>query len=218
MIMRGLLVVALSTFASLVMALDNGFETLETPLPTSVVEGQIEVVELFWYGCPHCYDLEPTLESWVGAKPDNVVFVRIPAIFRKAWVPAAKAYYTAELLGVADQLHAALFNAVHVDGGHLHSMAEIEALFVAEGVSAETFRAEYDSFAVDRKIRAAIKATRDYRITGVPSIIVNGKYRTTASLAGGTNEAMLAVVDQLISQELPLVAGTEAETPVVLAE
>ena len=213
--MRGLMALCLLSCSALLLAAESGYETLENAVPTAVDEGQVEVVELFWYGCPHCYSLEPALTDWAEAKPDNVVLTRMPAIFRKGWVPGAKAYYTALMLGVEEQLHPVLFKAVHVDGGQLSSAQEIEALFVAEGISAEVFRTEYEGFAVDRMVRAAIKATRDYRITGVPSMIVNGKYRTTATLAGGSNEAMLEVVDQLIVGEA---GAAVVDEPVAVAE
>ncbi|MCG2635352.1 MAG: thiol:disulfide interchange protein DsbA/DsbL, partial [Gammaproteobacteria bacterium] len=194
------LTLLLSVFTLVAAAADEGYETLALPLPTSAGPGEIEVVELFWYGCPHCYNLEPTLSDWVEARPDNVVFKRIPAVFRKGWVPAARAYYTAQILGVEERVHPALFKAIHEHNARLNTVEDIEKIFVAEGVSAEDFRTEYESFGVDRSVRVAIQATRDYQITGVPSIIVNGKYRTTASLAG-SNEAMLEVVSQLIAKE-----------------
>jgi thiol:disulfide interchange protein DsbA len=179
--------------------------TLSNPQPTSSGD-QIEVVELFWYGCPHCYHLEPLVEEWLASKPDDVEFVRMPAVLGPNWELYGKAYYTAELLGVLDKVHPALFDAIHKDKKKIRDEAALQKLFVKQGVSAEDFRNTFSSFAVNVKLNNAKQMTRRYAITGVPTVIINGKYRTSASQAG-SNINIIKVMDYLIMQERPRVAA-----------
>lgn len=182
-------------------AVDEGskYQTIANPQPTTDT-GTIEVLELFWYGCPHCYHLEPEIEAWLKTKPDDVTFVRMPAILGPTWELGARAFYTAELLGVTDKIHTPLFERLHKDKKPLRSAADIKAFFVERGVSAEEFDKTFNSFAVITKTNRAKQARDMYGITGVPALVVNGKYRTTARLAGGDKQ-MLEVVNVLIEQE-----------------
>lgn len=184
------------------MSIDEGIEyhKIDPPQPT-VTQDKIEVVELFWYGCPHCYHFEPMLQKWLKNKPDNVVFVRIPAIFNPGWALHAKAYYTAEALGVLDKLHEPLFDAIHKHHKRLGSEEELQKFFAEYGVSAEDFSNTFHSFVIDAKVRRAADLSKRYHIDGVPSMIVNGKYRTDGTLAHGQPE-ILKVVDYLINKEL----------------
>jgi thiol:disulfide interchange protein DsbA len=175
------------------------FKALPQPQETAS-EDKIEVVELFWYGCPHCYYLEPVIGNWLKNKPDDVEFVRMPAIVGPPWELLAKAYYTAEFLGVMDKVHYALFDAIHKDKKKLNDEAAVQAIFEAQGVSAEDFKNTFGSFAVAVKVNNAKMMTKRYAISGVPTLIVNGKYSTSGSLAG-SNENILKVVDYLIEQE-----------------
>jgi thiol:disulfide interchange protein DsbA len=177
----------------------DGYIALANPQPTSSGD-RIEVVELFWYGCPHCYDLEPYIQAWLKDKPDDVAFVRMPAILGTRWELLAKAYYTAELLGVLDRTHPALFDAIHAKHMKIDDEAALEAFFVEQGVSAEDFKNTFDSFAVAVRINTARMMTRRYAITGVPTLIVNGKYATGGRQAGSTKGIMDAV-DYLIEKE-----------------
>jgi thiol:disulfide interchange protein DsbA len=172
---------------------------LASPQPTSAGD-RIEVVELFWYGCPHCYRLEPLLAEWLTSKPDDVVFTRMPAVLGPSWELYGKAYYTAEFLGVQDKIHQALFSALHTDRKKISDEAALQDLFVAQGVSAEDFRNTFNSFAVSVKLNNAKQMTKRYAITGVPTVIINGKYSTSASQAG-SNENIIKVMDFLIAQE-----------------
>jgi thiol:disulfide interchange protein DsbA len=172
---------------------------LSNPQPTSNGD-RIEVVELFWYGCPHCYHLDPFLKDWAANKPDDVEFVRMPAIVSKRWELLAKAYYTAELLGVADKTHIALFEAIHKDKRKINDEAALRDFFVEQGVSAEDFKNTFNSFAVNVKVNNAKQMTRRYAITGVPTIIVNGKYSTSPGMARG-NEGVIKVMNYLIEKE-----------------
>ena len=177
------------------------YVALSSPQPTSSGD-KIEVVELFWYGCPHCYYLEPFITEWLASKPDEVEFVRMPAVLGPSWELFGKAYYTSELLGVQDKIHPALFSAIHRDKKKIRDEAALQALFVEQGVSAGDFRNTFSSFAVNVKLNNAKQMTRRYAITGVPTVIINGKYRTSASQAG-SNQGIIKVMDYLIMQERP---------------
>ncbi|MGD2138242.1 MAG: thiol:disulfide interchange protein DsbA/DsbL [Gammaproteobacteria bacterium] len=177
----------------------DGYTVLANPQPTSSGE-KIEVLELFWYGCPHCYDLEPYIRKWLDGKPDDVVFVRLPAIVGPRWELLAKAYFTAELLGVLDKVHPALFDAIHAEHREINDEGALEAFFVEQGVATEDFRGTFNSFAVAVKTNTAKMKTRQYAITGVPTVIVNGKYSTSGRQAG-SNQGIIDVVRYLIKQE-----------------
>ena len=172
---------------------------LSNPQQTSAPD-KIEVVELFWYGCPHCYDLEPHIQQWLESKPDDVVFVRLPAVLGQRWELLAKAFFTAELLGVQDKVHPALFHAIHDRKQKFNDEAAVQDLFREQGVPAEEFRNTFGSFAVSVKLNNAKLMTRRYAITGVPTLIVNGKFSTGGRQAG-SNANIIKVVDYLVAQE-----------------
>ncbi len=181
---------------------DEGIEykRLKSPVPTQVESGKVEVVELFWYGCPHCFRLEPDLHKWLKNKPENVEFIRIPAIFNKTWELHAKAYYTADFLGVMDKIHKPLFDAMHLKKQRLGTAAEIREFFIKQGVSAKDFDSVFKSFGVDAKVRRAKTLSKQYGISGVPAVIVNGKYLTDGPMAGG-RKGMIDVMNYLIKKE-----------------
>jgi len=185
------------------------YTALASPQPTNSGD-KIEIVELFWYGCPHCYRLEPEMEQWLANKPDDVEFVRMPAIVGPPWELLAKAFYTAEFLGVMDTMHLALFDYLHKDKKKIINEAELQAFFVEQGVSNEDSRNTYTSFAVAMKGNNSKLMTQRYGITGVPTIIVNGKYNTSGSLAG-SNENIIKVMDYLIAQERTALATTKKQ-------
>jgi len=204
MLTRWLLILVLPAFmATTVLAAGytegKEYKALASPQPTSSGD-KIEIVELFWYGCPHCYRLEPVMDQWLASKPDDVEFVRMPAIVGPPWELLAKAFYTAEFLGVMDTMHLALFDYLHKDKKKIINEAELQAFFVEQGVSKEDFRNTYTSFAVAMKVNNAKLMTQRYGITGVPTVIVNGKYNTSGSLAG-SNENIIKVMDYLVKQE-----------------
>jgi thiol:disulfide interchange protein DsbA len=178
---------------------EGGYETLSPAQPVQNPD-KIEVIEFFWYGCPHCYSLEPSVAAWLKTKPANVEFIRQPAVFSDLWGKHAKAFFTAEALGVGEKVHADFFDAIQNKKQKLTSEDELAKFFVAHGVKDEDFRAAYNSFMVDAKMRQAETMGPRYGITGVPAIIVNGKYRVTATTAK-SQENMIAVTNQLIQQE-----------------
>ena len=172
---------------------------LASPQPTST-QDKIEVVELFWYGCPHCYYLEPHLDKWLANKPDDVEFIRIPAVLGKSWELLTKGYYVAELLGVLDKTHSELFKALHDKRMKIRDESSLQAFFAEQGVSKEDFTKTFHSFAVAVKMNNSRLMTKRYALTGVPTLIVNGKFSTSGSRAGGTPQ-IIGVVDYLIAQE-----------------
>lgn len=182
---------------------DEGIEyKLVMPPVKSSTPGKIEVVEMFWYGCPHCYSFEPKLNKWKETMPDNVELVRIPAIFqdRAVWELHARAFYAAELLGILDKSHQATFDYLHKQRKHLHNADELASFYSQFGVDKQVFKDTLHSFGVEMKVNRARDLTFRYKIDGVPSLIINGKYRTHASLTNG-QAGMLKVVDFLIEKE-----------------
>lgn len=189
---------ALLCFSALVRA-EGGYEVISPAQPVQNPD-KIEVIEFFWYGCPHCYSLEPALQAWLKKKPANVEFIHQPAVFSDVWGKHAKAYYTAEALGLNDKLHADFFDAVQNKKQKLLTEEELGKFFVDHGVKQEDFQAAYNSFIVDTKLRQAESMGARYGITGVPALIVNGKYKITATTAK-SQENMINVLNDLIRQE-----------------
>jgi thiol:disulfide interchange protein DsbA len=176
------------------------YRVLPVAQPTSVPPDKVEVAEVFWYGCPHCYTLEPHIEQWRAAKPANVEFIRIPAALNRNWQLHARVYYTAEALGVLDEVHGDLFREMHAKGNRLATEESLVEFFGRYGVSEEQFTETLNSFAVQTKLRQADSLVRRYRITGVPAVVVNGKYVTGADLAGG-EKPLIEVVNFLVEKE-----------------
>ena len=172
--------------------------------PTSVPPGQIEVLDFFWYGCPHCNALEPYIESWERSKPANVVLKRVPAI-QPEWEPAARAYYVSEVLGLTAKSHPAIFNAIHTTH-ELPQMADesdFERFFVQKfGVNGKQFEAAWNSPQVEADLAQAQVLQERYSIMqyGVPMLIVNGRWITGAGMVPGYSQIM-QVVDYLVQQE-----------------
>lgn len=190
--------VGLFCFAVLANA-EGGYETL-SPAQAVQNSAKVEVIEFFWYGCPHCYSLEPAMQSWLKNKPANVEFIRQPAVFSELWGKHAKAFFTAEALGVSEKTHADFFDAIQNKKQKLVSEDELAKFFVAHGVKEEDFHAAYNSFIVDAKLRQAETMGARYGVTGVPALIINGKYRVTATTAK-SQDNMINVTNELIQQE-----------------
>ncbi len=174
--------------------------------PTVGGADKIEVAEVFWYGCGHCNDFEAFIDRWLETKPANVRFVRIPAIWNPLVKLHAQLYYTEEVLGnsgkIADKkaFRAAVFAEYHRRGNRLASVDAIQEVFEKHGVSAEDFNSTWNSFEVSQKLRVADDLARRYSITGVPAVVVNGKYRSGAAEAGGYPR-LLELIDELIVKE-----------------
>lgn len=171
--------------------------TLVSPAQPTETGKNIEVVEFFSYACPHCHDLEPVLNPWVKKLPGDATFRRLPAVFSDKWMLFARIFYAAEAMGVLDKLHPAIFNATHVQHIDLTNEKTLQEWASKQGVDGKQFVATYASFAVMGKAQRAKQLTRAYGITGVPSIVVEGKYLTSASQTGG-NDQLLTTLDELI--------------------
>ena len=182
-------------------ALDEGidYQTLAMPQPTET-GNKVEVLEFFWYGCPHCYQLEPGLEKWNATKPANVEFRRVPAILGPSWEPGARAYFAMEQLGVLERLHKPLLRAIHEEKKRLADANNYADWMAAQGVDRDEFMKAYNSFTVDMKVRKVQQMPTKYGIDGVPVLVVNGKYRASQSIAGST-ERLFKVLDTLVAQE-----------------
>jgi len=181
------------------------YERIDVPVKTGLEDAkppQVEVVEVFSYMCIHCFSFDPVLEQWkADGKPANAAFNRLPAVFSSDWSLMAKAFYAAEILGVGAQMHGPLFEAVHVKPRNLRDESKMAQLFEEfAGVAEEEFTKAYNSFFVRSRVMQARAKSQAYGITGVPVLIVNGKYRVNGKMAG-SNEAMLDVVNYLVEKE-----------------
>ncbi len=181
------------------------YQVLSQPVRTRDSD-KIEVVELFWYGCPHCYHFEPLVKKWKQNQGDDVDFWRSPAIWNDRMKLHARAFFTAKALGVLDQVHEPLFTTLVVERKRLDSADKIEDLFAKHGVDREKFRDTFNSFGVNSQVTQAGARARSYKITGTPELVVNGKYRVAAGMAGGQAE-MLEVADFLVKKERAAQAG-----------
>jgi thiol:disulfide interchange protein DsbA len=199
-------IIAVITLASLpVFALAADYQAgthyivLDEPIKSSRTEAVV-VNEFFGYTCPHCNDFESQLHAWAGKQTDDVSFMPIPVIFGRSWEPYAKAYFVALSLGVLEQTHQAMYDAVHIDKRRMTNRQALAAFFAENGVSKADFDSAYDSFDLQNKLRQGNRLAAKAQITGVPSMLVNGKYMVNATLAG-SSEGMLAVVDYLVNLE-----------------
>jgi thiol:disulfide interchange protein DsbA len=160
---------------------------------------KIEVMELFWYGCPHCYHMEQPLDAWVKKLPADVYFKRMPALPNASWAPMAKAYFAMQELGVLDKLHSQLFDAIH-KAKTLNPADEAAAIdWVTKQGGLDKIKVEkaFKSFATNMQMNKAMQVFRSSGATGVPALIIDGKYITGSSMAGG-NEAALQTADFII--------------------
>jgi thiol:disulfide interchange protein DsbA len=178
--------------------------------------GKVEVIEFFWYGCGHCYKLEPFVEAWAKKLPSDVTFRRVPAVPNQGWGQLALVYYTLEAMGKLDTMHRKVFDAYHADGVILSNRNVRDEWLAKQGIDVKQFTAVERSFAVQSKLSRAQQLTGSYRVEGVPTVVVNGKYVTSATHAGGA-ERVMEVVDGLIAmsrKDMGLVAEAPKATPV----
>jgi protein dithiol oxidoreductase (disulfide-forming) len=172
-------------------------------LPEAVSTGdpsKVEIVEVFWYGCSHCYSFESKIKPWVQAQADDVNFVGVPAIWQSVMRLHAKAYYTAKALKVLDKMHIVIFEAMNLKKQKLQDEGEIANLFVANGVSRERFTKVFNSGSIEMSVDLAQKKQARYRTQGTPELVVNGKYRISGRDAGG-HDGMIKVANFLIEKE-----------------
>jgi protein dithiol oxidoreductase (disulfide-forming) len=177
------------------------YKPLVPAQPTSVSPGQVEAVEVFWYGCPHCFALDPSVESWrKSGKAPYVQFVRVPAMWNDMLKLHARLFYTVEALGKLEELHPVIFREINVSRNMLDSTDKIVAFLGQHGITADDYKKAANSFAVEAKLRRAEELNRRYRVQGVPMVVVNGKYTADVGSAGG-NQQLLQLIDELAARE-----------------
>lgn len=172
---------------------------LDTPVRTSN-PNKIEVTEVFWYGCSHCFHFEPMAHAWAEKQADDVVFVQTPAMWNRVMQTHARAFYTAQALGVLDKVHQPIFNAINLERNMLTTPEALAELFAKHGVEKERFHKAFRSFSVNSQVQQADARARGYQIQGTPEMVVNGKFRVSTRTAG-SQRGMLDVVDYLVEQE-----------------
>jgi thiol:disulfide interchange protein DsbA len=210
-------IIVLLATASLQLALAQAparnapYLELNPPQPTEA-GGKIEVIEFFWYGCPHCYAFEPVLNPWIKKLPKDVVFRRVPAIFNEQWGVAARVYYTLEALGETARLHTALFDAIHKDNLRITDESAMAAWLGKNGVNVDKYKAAYRSFGVETHLKRALQMTNAYRIDGVPAMAVQGRYVLSASVITDRQE-LLNATEQVIRMALKQSGSAPAKGP-----
>ncbi len=203
--MKKLLILVLLVFSSMAIASAKQYKAgvdytkIESPQPTHSGK-KIEVIEFFWYGCPHCFHFEPYISQWNKTKSKNVAFVRIPAVFRPGWKVQARAYYALQQMGVIESVHDKIFDEIHKHRNPLDTVTGIADFVAKQGVNRAKFIQEYNSFAVDGLVRKAVEELAAYKINGVPTVVVNGKYMLSGRLAG-TYEKLIKILNYLIKKE-----------------
>jgi thiol:disulfide interchange protein DsbA len=164
---------------------------LGQPAPVSAPPGKIEVIEFFWYGCPHCNAFEPALDAWQKKLPADIAFRRVPVAFREIYASHQQIYYALEALGKVEAMHRRVFYAIHNDRQRLEKPEEIAALMEKNGIDKAKFLEVYNSFSVQTKAKQATRLAEAYKIDGVPAMGINGRYFTSGSLAGSPEKALL---------------------------
>ena len=172
---------------------------LDRPVATDVGTGKIELIEFFWYSCPHCNAFEPTFAQWIKTAPKDVVVRRVPVAFRDDFAPQQRLYYALEAMGLLEKLHAKVFAAIHVDKQALNTETAIADWVTKNGVDKIKFMETYKSFGVASKIKRAVQLQNDYKVEGVPSFGIAGRFYTDGSIAGSMERA-IKVAESLIAQ------------------
>lgn len=174
---------------------DKTLQNIPTDTPN-----KIEVTEIFWYGCIHCYHMDPILNAWVKKLPADVVFKRVPGLPQPAWAPMAKAFYAMDDLKLSDKLHTALFDAIHKEKtlNPTDEAATIDWMTKKSGLDKKKVEDAFKSFSMNNKLNQAAQVFRASGATGVPSFIINGQFITSSTMAGG-NEQALKTADYIIA-------------------
>jgi thiol:disulfide interchange protein DsbA len=159
----------------------------------------IEVIEFFWYGCPHCNELHPYIKAWLKDKPKDVSFRYIPAVFRPNWIPGAKIFYALDALGEREKLHDKVYDAIHRDGIDLTKDDVLFNWIAKQGLDRQKFIDAYNSFSVQNQVSRATHLSKDYGLSGVPSVVVDGKYLTSGRM-GGTPQDTINTATALIEK------------------
>ncbi len=177
----------------------GGYKPIDPPLNTSAAD-KVEVLEFFWLGCPHCYSFEPSIEAWEKDMPENVVFVREAPPLNPSWEQHSRGFYAAQLMGQEQPFVSAMFTAIHQNKQRMRKPDDIAELASGLGMDKDKFLKTMKSFAVQTKMNRAMQLAKGAQLTGVPSIVINGKYLTGASLAGG-NAGIINVINETVAIE-----------------
>jgi len=199
-----LLMLGLATGAAAQLVAGKDYRLIDPPQPADSGK-KVEVLEFFWYGCPHCSNLQPSLGAWLKRKPADVEFKRVPAIFQDSWIPLSKTYYALDAMGLVDKLHHEVFAAIHTKRVRLQDPKEIFDWVAGKGVDREKFVSTYNSFAVQGRTQRSIDMTRNYDIPGTPALVIDGKYLIAPSMTLKADKSIdydrfFQAVDQLIAQ------------------
>lgn len=174
------------------------YTVLPHPQPTESGKN-IEVLEFFWYGCPHCYDLHPHIKTWLKKMPKDVSFRYVPAIFRPNWIPGLKTFYAMEALGERDKLHDKVYEAIHTDKVDLTKDEVLFDWIAKQGIDRQKFIDAYNSFSVQNQVARSTQISKDYNLSGVPTVVVDGRYLTSGRM-GGTPQDTIKILDELIEK------------------
>jgi thiol:disulfide interchange protein DsbA len=197
LIFAGLLsLVSLGVNAQFIEGKDYAVISEAQPIKTGE---KIEVREMFWYGCPHCYSLEPHVQRWKSNMPENAEFVAQPAIFSAGWEFHARAFYTFETLGIVDKVHGAFFDQIHRKKRNANSLSDLQDFLASYDMDPDDVKNAYNSFVVDSQLGNARINSMKYEIRGVPAVIIDGKYRTSTTMAG-SEAGMFDIIEFLIEK------------------
>ncbi len=175
------------------------YVALDKRVPGDSAAGRVEVIEFFWYSCPHCNAFEPRLEQWVAKLPKDVTLRRVPVSFRDDFVPQQRLFYALEAMGKLDELHKKVFSAIHTEKRNLNTQAAIGEWLASQGADKAKFDELYNSFAIQAKATRATKLQNDYKVGGVPALGIAGRFYTDGSLAQSMERA-LQITDWLVSE------------------
>ena len=175
------------------------YRQLVPRVDTGLPEGRVQVVEVFWYGCPHCNSFEPLVSEWKENLPEHVDFSRLPATFNDLWALHARVYFAADKLGVVDEIHRPFFDAIHAQGRHMRSESAILRFVDQRGLDADAFREAMRSPEVGAEVSEAGLLIQAFQVEGVPSMVVDGRALVSAGMTG-SHEGMLRVVDHLVAE------------------
>ena len=188
-----------SAWAQALFKSGKDYLPLERPVATEAGNGKVELIEFFWYSCPHCNAFEPTFAQWIKTAPKDVVVRRVPVAFRDDFAPQQRLFFALEAMNLLESLHAKVFAAIHVEKQALNTDAAIADWVAKQGVDKAKFSETYKSFGVASKLKRAVQLQNDYHVEGVPSFGVAGRYYTDGSIAGSMERA-LKVVESLVAQ------------------
>ena len=192
--------VLLLVFSNNAFSLDNTQKYIQISNQKQTESDKIIIYEFFWYGCPHCYNLEPTMDRIESSLGKDTVLIKIPVALRDTWEAHAKAYYSLQQMKLDDDLHEKVFTEIHINNNRLDTKEKLEQFVQEKGFNSKRFSEIFDSFGTDLRVKKASRLANQYQITSVPTLIINGKYKTSGSLVSSYEE-LYDVVQLLIDKE-----------------